>query len=107
MKTKEPVWAVVMFDLSVETAQLRREATRYRTHLLNLGFTRLQLSVYGKYLINSAGFDWLARRIALGIPDDGNVRVLIISDVEWSKSLIFEGAKLKKAEDKPEQLRIF
>ncbi len=107
MKTDEPVWVVVMFDLPVETAQLRKEATQYRLRLLNLGFSRIQLSVYARYIINSSGIGWLSGQISYGIPAEGRVRMLSVSDKEWSKTLRFEGLKLEQVESPPEQLLIF
>jgi len=107
VKTDEPVWAVVFFDLPVDTKTHRRDATRYRVQLLELGFGKIQLSVYAKYLINSSGLDWLATRIALGIPDGGYVRMLHVTDIEWSKMLRIEGKQLVQSESRPEQLTIF
>ena len=107
MKTDEPVWAVVFFDLPVDTKAHRRDANRYRIQLLELGFGKIQLSVYAKYLINSSGLDWLASRITLGIPDGGFVRMLHVSDVEWSKMVRIEGRKLVESESRPQQLTIF
>lgn len=107
MKTDEPVWALVMFDLPVETAAMRKSATQYRVYLLNLGFSRIQLSVYARYLINSSGIDWLAVRVRQFIPAEGNVRMLTISDKEWSKTLLMEGEKRVPPEAPPEQLLIF
>ena len=107
MKTDEPVWAIVFFDLPVDTKVHRRDATRYRHGLQELGFGRIQLSVYAKYLVNSSGLEWLAKRIAFGIPTGGAVRMLAVSDVEWSKMLRYEGEKRVPIEDRPEQLTIF
>lgn len=107
MKTDEPVWILVMFDLPVETAQMRKRATQYRVHLLNLGFSRIQLSVYARYLINGGSLDWLSSKISSNIPESGNVRLISVSDLEWSKTLVFEGVKRQIPESPPEQLLIF
>ena len=37
-KNSEPMWCVVMFDLSVGTKKQRSEANRFRNHLFDLGF---------------------------------------------------------------------
>jgi len=107
MKTDEPVWAIVFFDLPVDTKVHRRQATNYRVGLQGLGFSRLQLSVYAKYLINSSGLDWLVKQVAIGIPPGGYVRMLSVSDNEWSKMIRFEGEKRVAAEPRPQQLTIF
>ena len=53
----EPMWLLVMFDLPVKTKGQRKLANGYRHSLLDMGFDRLQLSVYCKYYMNgnSAG----------------------------------------------------
>lgn len=107
MKTDEPVWAILFFDLPVDTKVHRRAATQYRTFLLNLGFSRIQLSVYSKYLVNSGGFDWLANHVGFGIPGGGQVRMVAVSDREWSSMVRYEGQKVEPSEPKPEQLTIF
>ena len=48
----DPVWLMVMFDLPVKTKNERKLANRYRHVLLDLGFDRMQLSVYAKYYLN-------------------------------------------------------
>lgn len=101
------MWALVMFDLPVDTKKHRTEATRYRTYLLNMGFSRVQLSVYVRYLISSDGMDWLCSHINYGIPDGGEVRLIAVTDAEWKKSIVFEGKKLVVNDDAPEQLTIF
>lgn len=107
MKPKDPMWALVMFDLPVDTKQHRREATRYRNYLLGLGFTRIQLSVYGRYLINADGVTWLGERIGVTIPDGGFVRLIAITDNQWVTSLSFEGKSLVEHENAPDQLTFF
>lgn len=107
MKRDQPVWALVMFDLSVDTKQHRTDATRYRTYLLNLGFSRIQLSVYAKYLINGEGLTWICSRIGHEVPEGGHVRLIAVTDTEWVNSIKFEGKKRVKPEGEPTQLMIF
>lgn len=107
MKSDDAMWAIVMFDLPVDTKLHRTQATRYRTYLLNLGFSRIQFSVYARYLISAEGVTWLADRIKDGIPAGGSVRLLSVTDNQWTSSLSFEGEKLIPPESKPEQLTIF
>ena len=103
----DPVWAVVAFDLPVRTAAMRRDANRYRAYLRHLGFSRIQLSVYAKYLINGAGFAWIARQVAVPIPPGGLVRMIPVPDGAWSRSVVMVGKKRLDTEPAPEQLVIF
>ena len=107
MKSDDAVWVVVMFDLPVDTAQKRKIANKYRVKLLNLGFSRVQLSVYCKYLISASGVAWLSHVIEQNMPDAGTVRMLTITDTQWAKMLYFEGKKQGNVEPPPEQLLIF
>jgi CRISPR-associated protein Cas2 len=107
MQRDEPVWAITAFDLPTGTAEERRDANRYRNHLIRLGFARVQLSVYAKYVINGAGFAWLGNQVGAAVPPDGMVRVIPVSDHEWARTLCFEGAIRRPPEDPPEQLTIF
>jgi CRISPR-associated protein Cas2 len=107
MQRDEPVWTITAFDLPTKSSDERREATRYRNHLLHLGFSRVQLSVYAKYVINGAGFLWLGKQVGAGVPPDGIVRVIPVSDQEWARTLRFEGRTRLPPEPSPEQLTIF
>ncbi|MDR3360453.1 MAG: CRISPR-associated endonuclease Cas2, partial [Bifidobacteriaceae bacterium] len=58
----EQVWNLVMFDLPVKTKLQRTAATMFRNMLLDLGYERVQLSVYVRYLpLPSAGASALRR----------------------------------------------
>jgi CRISPR-associated protein Cas2 len=107
MKESDSMWAMVMFDLPTMTKQQRKVASQYRVGLKNMGFKMLQLSVYGKYLINAEGFKWLSTAIKTSVPDEGMIRMLWLTDEQWSKMLVFEGKKRVNSEPKPQQLTIF
>ena len=107
MNRDVPMWALVMFDLPVDTKKHRTDATRYRTYLLNLGFFRVQWSVYARYVVTATGWNTLCSRIDQGIPEGGHVRLIAITDTQWASSVVIEGAKRAKPEDAPTQLLIF
>jgi len=107
MQRDEPVWAVTAFDLPTKTAEERREANRYRNFLLKLGFSRVQLSVYAKYVINGAGFAWLGERVGKAVPPGGEVRIIPVSDNEWARTLAFQGKNRQPPEPPPTQLALF
>jgi CRISPR-associated protein Cas2 len=103
----EPVWVLTLFDFPVKTKQQVREATRYREYLLQLGHVRVQYSVYAKYVINRDSVQWLARMIERGMPSEGEVRVLCVTDREWASMLRFVRKIRVEPEKAPEQLTIF
>jgi CRISPR-associated protein Cas2 len=107
MQRDEPVWVVTAFDLPTKTAEERHEATRYRNYLLGLGFSRVQLSVYSKYVVNGAGFMWVAKQVGAKVPPQGIVRVIPVSDLEWARTLCFEGKTRTPPEPAPQQLTLF
>jgi CRISPR-associated protein Cas2 len=103
----EPVWAITAFDLPTGTREQRRDASRYRNYLIELGFSRIQFSVYAKYVINNTGFIWLANRVGAIVPPDGMVRVIPVSDHEWARTLCYEGELRQPPEPPPQQLTLF
>jgi CRISPR-associated protein Cas2 len=103
----DPVWLLVMFDLPVLTKEQRRSATRYRKLLLHLGFNAAQLSVYSKYLINASSAIPVLSRVKSSVPLEGSVRVLKLTDGQWSSQDRFFGPEIMKEETKPGILEFF
>ena len=98
---------MVMFDLPVKTKTQRREATRYRLMLLDLGFSQVQLSVYCKYLVNATGLRRLVPLLRKEIPANGHVRVLRLTDEQWATTLRFRGPEQIANSNAPKQLVMF
>ncbi len=96
-----------MFDFPVGTKKQRRDATRYRNMLLDSGFGQIQFSVYVKYLVNSSGVRYLIPRMREQIPDNGNVRIVKLTDEQWASSYRYFGAKTLSPEPIPDQLALF
>ena len=106
-KNSEPMWCVVMFDLPVGTKKQRSEANRFRNHLFDLGLCRAQFSVYVQYLPLGARLHILAKGIKAELPHGGDVRILAVTDTQWSKTIRYSNADETKAEETPSQLVIF
>lgn len=103
----EPMWCVVMFDLPVKTASQRREATRFRNDLLDLGFCRAQYSVYVQYFPLASRISSTVKALKLGLPVGGDIRIMSVTDHQWSKTIRFSNAKETTPEERPSQLTIF
>lgn len=86
-KGSDPVWCVVMFDLPVKTKTQRKQATAFRQNLLDLGFCMAQLSVYVQYLPLAAKLSNLVKLIKEKLPPGGDVRILSVSDIQWSNGV--------------------
>jgi CRISPR-associated protein Cas2 len=103
----EEVWNLVMFDLPVKTKPERTAATAFRNMLLDLGYERVQLSVYVRYLpLPSAGSPAI-RRIKRNLPRGGLVRILNVSDHQWATAFRFANFEAVRPESTPQQLTIF
>ena len=101
------MWTFVMFDLPVDSKQARKEYTRFRKTLLQLGLTRMQFSVYAKALPSEDAGDCLATIVRMALPPRGEVRILMVTDRQFGKMEVFTGRKQVAAEDIPEQIGLF
>ena len=57
------MWLVVLFDLPVGTKKERKAATKFRQHLLDLGFEMSQFSVYFRFCAGKEQADAYERKI--------------------------------------------
>ena len=102
----DSVWCLVMFDLPVTTNQQRKAATRFRNSLLDDGFSMVQFSVYVRYLPLGAQLHRVAKSIKLRLPPNGEVRIVPLSDRQWSTAFRFRNGTEQSTEKTPDQLLI-
>lgn len=103
----DSVWQIVMFDLPVKTKVQRKLATNFRNALLDLGFVMQQFSVYVQYFPSGARAVPVVKKIRSQVPPSGQVRIVTVTDTQWSKSFRFVAAEEQKPEEPPSQLQIF
>lgn len=103
----DPVWLLLMFDVPVKTKAQSRAATHLRNTLKDRGFSRIQFSIYAKYLTNATAAIPLQKEFQLLVPPSGSVRILKIPDRQWASMIRFEGPVEAKPEEPPEQLILF
>ena len=103
----DPVWLMVMFDLPVKTKSERKLANRYRHVLLDLGFDRMQLSVYAKDYLNGNATGSDLFRLQVEVPPGGAIRIMRFTDAQWAGSIRHLGPEVQQMEEKPEALDIF
>lgn len=101
------MWVVAMFDLPVDTKKARRAYAQFRKALLKDGFSRLQFSVYVRHCASEENADVHSERVQQALPDDGEVRVLGITDKQFERMRVFWGKMRKATETPPHQLELF
>lgn len=101
------MWLFALFDLPVDTKQRRREYAQFRKLLIKEGFSMLQFSVYARYSVSEEALEGVHNRIQCGLPSQGQVRLLAVTDHQFGKMEVFYGKKRKPTESPPPQLRLF
>lgn len=101
------MWIIVMFDLPTETKIARKEYTQFRKFLLKDGYTMMQYSVYIRHCASDENAQVHAKRVKYTLPDDGEVRILKITDKQFGNINVFFGKKRKETEAAPLQLQFF
>jgi len=85
-------WVLVMFDLPVLSKRERRQATDFRKGLLDDGYFMVQFSVYARPCSSVERLEKHRKRLEAMTPNSGNVRVLFLTDAQWSNGLCITGA---------------
>lgn len=98
------MWLFAMFDLPTNTKQERRDMTLFRKLLQSEGLFRMQYSVYVRFCDNSRLAETILRHIRQSVPPKGEIRLVYVTDKQYSEMFIFESQKKKKSEKEPEQL---
>lgn len=96
-----------MFDLPTDTKEARRSYTQFRKKLLKDGFAMMQYSVYVRHCASLENVTVHTQRVQAALPDDGEVRIVTITEAQYQRMSIFWG-KRRKAPTKPlAQLELF
>jgi len=101
------MWVIAMFDLPTDTKEARKQYTRFRKMLIKDGFAQMQYSVYIRHAPSRENAQVHIQRVERAIPPDGEVRILTITDKQFSRMRVFWGKKRKKPEPPPAQLELF
>jgi CRISPR-associated protein Cas2 len=103
----QAVWLVALFDLPMTQADDKLFYIQFRSLLLKSGFTMLQFSVYARYCPSEESATIYRRRIKAGLPPQGQVRVMTLTDAQFGRMEIFQAQKRRKRERAPDQLMLF
>jgi CRISPR-associated protein Cas2 len=101
------MWVVVLFDLPVDTKKARRNYARFRKQLLKDGFSKMQFSVYIRHSSSEENAAVHIQRVSSWIPEDGEVRIISVTDKQFERMRIFWGKRRKPPERAPAQLELF
>lgn len=96
-----------MFDLPSVTPEERKEYVIFRKMLLGEGFTMMQYSVYVRFFGSEEAAKPIRKIIKKNLPPDGHVRLLAVTDKQFSMIEVFHGKTRVSTEEKPEQLVLF
>jgi CRISPR-associated protein Cas2 len=101
------MWLFAMFDLPVTTRAARRRYAQFRSVLLEEGFSMLQFSVYARYCVSEETAQTFRDRIRRELPDEGHIRLLMVTDRQFGKMDVFHGKSRGSPESEPDQLLLF
>lgn len=101
------MWLFAFFDLPVKTKKERKVATKFRQHLLDLGFTMVQFSVYSKVCPSKEKVKSLIKHISYRLPQTGKVDLLAVTDRQFENIVSFRGKYDEKLPKKNKQLILF
>lgn len=84
---------ICMFDLPVETDDQRRAYRVFRKNLIKEGFIMVQFSVYARTCQNRDHASRIERRIQKFLPKEGNVRLLSVTEKQYSDMKLLVGSR--------------
>lgn len=82
---------LVFFDLPVKRKSDRDNYTKFRKNLINDGFFMIQFSVYCRLCTCPEMAQKYVNRVKTFLPSKGSVRVMTITDKQYSSMIILLG----------------
>jgi len=77
------MWVLVFFDLPTETKKDRRNASQFRKHLIDDGFSMFQFSIYMRHCASRENAQVHIKRVKSILPPFGHVGILNITDKQF------------------------
>ncbi|MCR5416655.1 MAG: CRISPR-associated endonuclease Cas2 [Pseudobutyrivibrio sp.] len=82
-----------MFDLPIDTMEQQRAYRKFRKDIMSEGFIMIQYSVYARTCPNRQYAKQLENRIKKFIPNEGNVRLLTVTEKQYEDMKVLVGSK--------------
>lgn len=101
------MWMLVMFDLPVISIAERRAANKFRLSLLDLGFSKAQLSVYMRFCTSHSQVQTYCQRVEATLPTGGQVNILQMTDKQYERIISFSGRIKEPPKKTPDQFDLF
>jgi len=101
------MWMLVMFDLPVVDRDERAAATQFRLSLLDMGFSRAQLSVYMRFCTSHAQVQTYCQRVETALPKGGQVNILQLTDKQYERIISLQVRLKQPAKKTPDQFDLF
>jgi len=99
---------MVLFDLPTDTKQNRKDAANFRKFLLDDGYDMLQYSVYARLCPNRDNAEMHFHRAEKAVPDEGSVRMLMVTENQYAGMKVLVGEKTPQEENvRFKQLSLF
>jgi CRISPR-associated protein Cas2 len=95
----------VMFDISTETKKDLDKYRKFRKSLLGHGFIMFQYSIYIRFCRSLAIAEKYERKIEAQAPDNGSIRIIKITESQYSNMKIIENYHEKTEEKLKEQVQ--
>lgn len=83
---------LVFFDLPTGTKREKKQYIRFRKYLLDNGYEMLQYSVYCRITGNRDEAEKYIARLQMNLPRDGQVRALLITELQYGQMKILLGS---------------
>lgn len=107
MTSSKFMWIFVFFDLPTNTKKERKRYTEFRRFLLKDGFVMMQFSVYSRICKGDDSVETHKKRVKEHLPPKGHIRMLSITDLQYSKMETLIGEKKEEEKLEKKQLLLF
>ena len=97
----------VMFDISTETKKDLDKYRYFRKKLLESGFIMFQYSVYIRFCKSLAIAQKYEKKIEAQAPNNGSIRIIKITESQYSNMIIIENYREKPEEKVTQQGQTF
>ncbi len=102
------MWMMVMFDLPTDTKRERREASRFRNFLQDLGFSMAQYSVYMRFTGTRENSQKYIHAVKRNNPCTGDVNILFFTDTQFGDIIHLDKTEApSQLAQRPNQLQLF
>ena len=101
------MWLFVFFDLPVKTKRERKAHVRFVINLKKDGFTMMQYSIYSRHCASIENGEVHMTRIGRVVPAEGEDRLLMMTDKQFSRIKVYAGKKRQPTPAMPAQLEFF